>query len=181
MLELRPQWVPLSRLFVCLLACSAGGAVKLRSGGLCLGAVGTCKCSNPPSPRMGLVDCKSSDATQHWMLDPETTQLMNNPKHDLNSGPVCKGDAGNSMLLYPAQGHPNEKYSHNSATGAIQQGSRCLVVTGAPVPSPPPAPPPRSRTISVSWAQLGWGSGSKVIYLRPPLPRLDIIHAFGSN
>ena len=108
---------------------------------------------------MGLVNCNSSDATQRWILDPKTAQLMNNPKNDLNSGPVCKGDAGNSMLLYPAQGHLNEKYSHNSTTGAIKQSHRCLVVT-AVTPSPPP--PPISRTITVSWEQLGWDMDSKV-------------------
>ena len=116
-----------------------------------------------PSPRIGVVSCNSSDATQHWVLDPKTSQLNNGPKHDMNAGPTCPGDAGNSMLLYPAQGHANEKYTHDAASGKIHFGAAtggksCLTVSES---SPPPPPPPAARNISVSWAQLGWAPGRK--------------------
>ena len=53
--------------------------------------------------RVGVVACNESDHTQHWLFDAKTGQVNNDAKHDLNSGPVCKGDSGNSMLLYPTQ------------------------------------------------------------------------------
>eukprot|EP01051_Picozoa_sp_SAG22_P018020 SAG22_NODE_2922_length_2101_cov_1.501499_4_plen_112_part_01 len=94
-------------------------------------------------------------------------------QHDLNSGPVCPGDKTNSMLLYPAQGRPNEKYTHDKATGKLHGGSRCLVAGPPSTPSPPgPPPPPRpppppppppgvTRTISVRGEQRGWPGGTQ--------------------
>jgi hypothetical protein len=86
--------------------------------------------------------------------------MNNDAKHDLNSGPVCAGDAGNSMLLYPTQGHTNEKYQYDASTGLLcsTNGGRCLgISTARPAPPAPPAPAPeKSRVISVTWAELGY-------------------------
>jgi hypothetical protein len=54
-----------------------GNMMKLKgTSGLCLGALpGLCKCSNPPSPEIGIVVCNASDSTQHWVFDPKTGQV----------------------------------------------------------------------------------------------------------
>ena len=55
----------------------SGSAIKLKKNtDLCLGALpGLCQCSNPPSPRIGIVSCNISDHTQHWTFDPKTGQV----------------------------------------------------------------------------------------------------------
>eukprot|EP00040_Diaphanoeca_grandis_P003123 m.23863 g.23863 ORF g.23863 m.23863 type:complete len:539 (+) comp14384_c0_seq1:136-1752(+) len=134
-------------------ACAAwsmlDGGVRLRNNtnntALCMGQISTCECSNPPSPRIGLVECNADDLTQHWTYNATTKQINNDAKHDLNSGPICPGEEENSMLLYPAQGRPNEMFSYNEATGVITTGGRCLAHTVAPI----------SREISVTWQELG--------------------------
>ncbi len=81
--------------------------------------------------------------------------MNNDAKHDLNSGPTCPGDSGNSMLLYPAQGHLNEKYQYDAATGTLcfHNEPRCLGISNGPAPAPQPEKP---RAISVTWAELGY-------------------------
>ena len=120
--------------------------------------------------RVGVVACNESDHTQHWLFDAKTGQVNNDAKHDLNSGPVCKGDSGNSMLLYPTQGHHNEQYQYQTSTGLLcsKGGGQCLgIATGPPAPAPPPpAPAPvpeKPRAVSVTWAELGLAAGEKVL------------------
>lgn len=62
-----------------------GDAMKLKgSNGLCLGALpGLCKCSNPPSPQIGIAVCNASDRTQHWTFDPKTGQVSHRNEHRL--------------------------------------------------------------------------------------------------
>jgi len=81
--------------------------------------------------------------------------MNNDAKHDLNSGPICPGEAGNSMLLYPTQGHRNEKYQYDASTGRLcfPNGQLCLGIVHGATPAPQPEKP---RAISVSWAELGY-------------------------
>ena len=81
--------------------------------------------------------------------------MNNDAKHDLNSGPICPGEAGNSMLLYPTQGHTNEKYQYDASTGRLcfPNGQLCLGIVHGATPAPQPEKP---RAISVSWAELGY-------------------------
>jgi hypothetical protein len=87
-----------------------GGRIQLKAQpNLCMGVVGECRCANPASPRVGVMACNASDPTQRWSLDASTGQIFSGHarKKDLNSGPICPGERGNSMLLYPAQGRRN--------------------------------------------------------------------------
>ena len=61
-----------------------GDAMKLKgSNGLCLGALpALCKCSNPPSPQIGIAVCNASDTTQHWAFDPKTGQVRHRTNTD---------------------------------------------------------------------------------------------------
>ena len=54
---------------------AATAAMGVAAAALCLGAIGTCECSNPPSPRIGLVACNASDRTQRWKLDATTNEI----------------------------------------------------------------------------------------------------------
>ena len=127
---------------------------------LCVGAVGVCKCSNPPSPRLGLVKCNAADPTQTFAF--RNGEISAGPKKDINSGPICAGDLGNSLLIYPEQDHPNEKWSYNTQSSEIKQGTtgfgpNCF---GTKAAVPPPAPP--TRVISVRWEELGFPASKSV-------------------
>eukprot|EP01051_Picozoa_sp_SAG22_P018019 SAG22_NODE_2922_length_2101_cov_1.501499_3_plen_239_part_00 len=56
-------------------AAAAATAATAAAAPLCLGSIGTCRCSNPPSPRVGLVACAASDKTQRWKLDTATGEI----------------------------------------------------------------------------------------------------------
>lgn len=151
--------------------CNAGGLsfdVPVETGAvvyrddktLCLGAVGTCKCSNPPSPKLGLAKCNAADPTQLFTF--RNGVLSAGPKKDVNSGPTCPGDRGNSLLIYPEQDHANEQWSYNTQTGEIKQsatgfGPYCM---GTAAAVPPPAPP--TRVIGVTWEELGFPPSKSV-------------------
>jgi len=103
----------------------SNGAVQLKSDiSLCWGSIGMCSCSTPPSPKIGLVKCNASDPTQKWMLDANTGEITNDAKHDLNSASPCDGEQTNNMLIYPTQGHANEKYTYQN--GRIMCGNGCI-------------------------------------------------------
>lgn len=137
---------------------SDAGMLKLMNSSvqLCLGSIGTCQCSNPRSPQMGIVPCNTSDNTQTWRYDASVNQFMNDASHTLNSGPTCPGDVGNSMLLYINQNSSNEKYKYDPTSGLVESmgGGDCL---GIPTPSGG-----SSQKIAVTWSELGLSMTQKV-------------------
>eukprot|EP00039_Didymoeca_costata_P029529 m.25051 g.25051 ORF g.25051 m.25051 type:complete len:553 (+) comp7669_c0_seq3:40-1698(+) len=130
----------------------------LSNSSLCIGSIGTCNCSNPPSPQLGIVACDINDRTQTgWSYDTKSKQLNHDSGHDLNSGPVCPGEAVNCMMIYPSQGHQNEQYIFDTNTGTIASADNAnsCIVAGASGQGP-------ARQVSVSWAELNLNSTQTV-------------------
>lgn len=143
--------------------------IRLRANtSLCVGVIGTCTCSNPPSPRLGLVQCSAAKA---WSC-PDCAGVSggviipasSSTPLDFNVGPKCSGDLGDEVLLYPRQNRGNEIFTYDKSSGEIKLGGHCLgAVSSAPHPGPPPPPPPPvPRQIGVSWAQLGLDPNEQV-------------------
>jgi len=78
-----------------------------QNSSLCVGTIGLCKCSHPPSPRLGIVPCSATDPTQSWVAPTAANNFTifggAGKKHDINSGVTCPGDDARSMLLFPYQ------------------------------------------------------------------------------
>eukprot|EP00756_Hemistasia_phaeocysticola_P014514 Hpha_TRINITY_DN15341_c2_g3::TRINITY_DN15341_c2_g3_i1::g.91006::m.91006/K07407/E3.2.1.22B, galA, rafA; alpha-galactosidase len=137
---------------------SDGGLRSRKNRSLCLGQIDECGCCNPVSPRLGLVTCDGADPTQSWRLlaNGEVANGMDTA-HDLNVGPTCGGDSYRSVLLYPTQGHVNEMWSYANDTGLLRskQGG-CLAGHRSATEASDASSAGPPRTISVTWAQLGW-------------------------
>lgn len=156
-------------------------AMVLRSNpALCVGSVGAATCANPQSPKLGLVKCAPSDATQHWCPPDKDGVLRQSNSCSgessgessgasamcLNLGPLCKPDSVISLLIYPFQlpvsAHQNEVWVYTASTGRITtvSGKAGIVVAA---PAPPPPPPFANRTIIVTWEELGYTKDEVVL------------------
>lgn len=139
-------------------SCSTALSLSFDSGllkaanGMCVGQVDMCSCAHPPSPRLGLIACDSSDSTQRWEFQSngEVTNGNASSSHTLNLGPVCPGDTFRGVLLYVRQNKANEFWTHDQTTGFLRSNmGGCLATSALP---PDPTPP---RDVLVSWAELG--------------------------
>ena len=151
-------------------ATGVGSIVLRHNRSLCLGEASTCPhpCASPASPAVGAVPCNAADSSQRWSAIAANGQINSadpkRPKHDLNSGPACCP----GLLIYPVQGHANEKWSYDKSSGLVHLGQggggRCIMLGGGGGGSRPPPPPPAegNRTISVTWQELGLAPTAKV-------------------
>lgn len=148
---------------------TGSGPIILRSNrSLCLGSISSVwACDKAATGVVGVVPCDAKDATQKWYaVDSATDEIRSaaTAGHDLNAARACPPSAEGSVLIYPIQGHDNEKWRYTQASGHVGSfdGRDCLGVAAPSPPPSPPAPPPAPRNISVSWEQLGWSADRKV-------------------
>lgn len=148
----------------------ATGNIVLRSNrSLCLGSINpSWACDKAATGVVGVVACNAKDTTQLWhAVDPATNEILSaaTAAHDLNAARACAPSTEASVLIYPVQGHDNEKWSYAAASGNVNvfgNSGMCLAVAAPTPPPSPPPPQPQPRNISVSWEQLGWSAARAV-------------------